>query len=111
MDCVDRRLLDASDYDSRFRLLLGELQVVAFKDPPPLTKTQWDSLLSGITEGIVPLKTHPIAACALEPERCIDPLWVIASVLKAPEALVCYGVFPDPQDLDARGGEQHLWDS
>ena len=103
--------MDASNYDSRFRLLLRELQVVALKDPPPLTKTPWDALLSSFTEGFVPLDTRPIAVCALKPERCIDPLRVIASVLKVPEMLVCYGGFPDPEDLDARGGEQHLWDS
>lgn len=125
---LSRRLLEAPDDDSRYRLLMHdlprrfhqltrELQIVALKDPPPLTGTPWDALLAAVTEHIAPLHAHAVPDWVQEPERFLDLPWVIAevpaiavgSVLNAPAAFIRHGVFPDPLDLDARGGETHAW--
>lgn len=125
---LSSRLLDAADDDSRYRLLMHdvprrfhqltrELQIVALRDPPPLTHTRWDALLAAVTEHIAPLHAHPVPEWVHEPGRFLDLPWVIASVpaiavasvLNAPAAFIRHGVFPDPRDLDGRGGEKHVW--
>ena len=122
------RLVDAPDDDARYRMLMhdlprrfhqlpSELQIAALSIPPPLTGTQWDALLAAVTEHIAPLHGLAIPEWVNEPQRFLDLPWVYSSVrstaldsvLYAPPAFIRHGAFPDPSDLDARGGEKHAW--
>lgn len=101
----------------QFHSLTAERQAAALLDPPPLTGTRWDALLAAVVEHIARLHGHRVPDWANEPARFLDIPWVISanrvvaadSVLYAPGAFIRHSVFPDPSDLDIRGGEKHAW--
>lgn len=105
------------DLPRQFHQLPPSLQARALRDPAPLTGTAWDALLAAVVEHIARLHGHAIPEWVDEPERFLDPPWVIPafadmareSVLFAPAAFVRHGAFPDLSSLDARGGERHTW--
>jgi len=105
------------DLPRRFHQLPRDLQARALRDPAPLTDTAWDALLAAVVEHVARLHKHGIPDWTEEPERFLDPPWVIPvfpdmareSVLFAPAAFVRHGAFPDLSSLDARGGERHTW--
>ena len=115
-DATRSRML-MHDLPRRFHQLPQDLQIAALKDPASLTGTRWDALLAAVTEHFGLLHDHPVPAWVEEPERFLDVPWVLSSVrtialdsvLYAPPAFVRHGAFPDPRDLDARGGEKHAW--
>ncbi len=117
LDDHERYRMLIHDLPRRFHQLTRELQVAALKDPAPLTGTRWDVLLAAVTEHIARLHDHPVPAWVEEPERFLDIPWVVyqwpaiaaGSVLYSPGAFIRHGALPDPRDLDARGGEQHVW--
>ena len=86
-------------------------------DPPPLTGTRWDALLAAVVEHIARLHGHRVPPWGNEPARFLEVPWVIStnrvvaadSVLYSPGAFIRHSVFPDPADLDVRGGERHAW--
>ena len=121
-------LCDESDRNFRYRMLMHDLprgfhalprqmQVDALKKPPPLTGTDWDAFLAAVVEHVAWLHEHPIPAWCNEPARFAKHPWVVSSnpviaidsVLYPPPAFVRHNVFPDPSDLDARGGERFVW--
>ena len=82
---------------------------------PSLTGTRWDALLAGLVEHLAGLHGLAVPAWCDEPERFVDPPWVVIgavgsrSVVRAPAAFLRHGALPDPMDLDARGGEPEPW--
>lgn len=103
------------DLPRQFHQLPADLQGRALRDPAALTCSAWDALLAAVVEHIARLHGHAIPAWTEEPERFLDPPWVIPafpdlareSVLFAPAAFVRHGAVPDLSSLDARGGERH----
>ena len=113
----------------RYRFLIHQLprefhglthaeQAAALQERPELTgQRSWDSFLAAIVEHIARLHGHPVPAWCDEPERFLERPWLFCttrlagwdSVLFAPGAFIRHSVFPDPRDLDARGGEKHQW--
>ena len=125
-----RRIIAEWESDTeRYRFLIHQLprefhslthaeQAAALEERPELTgQRRWDSFLAAIVEHIARLHDHPVPAWCDEPERFLERPWLFCttrlagwdSVLFAPGAFIRHGVFPDPRDLDARGGEKHQW--
>jgi len=101
-----------------FHALAHDEQAAALLERPELTgQRRWDSFLAAIVEHVARLHDHPVPAWVDEPERFLERPWVVSttrlagleSVLFAPAAFIRHSVFPDPRDLDARGGEKHEW--
>ena len=94
-----------------------EGQRQAIKDAPTLTGTPWDALIAAVVEHIATLHGQDIPAWVEEPARFLGESWVVSdlpliryeSLAFAPGAFIRHGAFPDPRDLDARGGERHAW--
>ena len=105
------------DLPRRFHALPPEAQKRVLSEAPPLTNTRWDALLAATAEHMARLHGHPPPAWVDEAPRFLDPPWVLSevsriradSILYAPAAFIRHGAFPDPKDLDARGGEKHEW--
>ena len=101
----------------QFHSLAPADQAAALLEVPPLTGTRWDALFAAVVEHIARLHDHPVPEWVNEPARFLDMPWVIStnpviaadSLLYAPGAFIRHSVFPDPRDLDARGGEKHAW--
>ncbi len=124
-----RFIVKEEDDDFRYRVLIHQLprefhsmshgeQAEALAERPELTgQRKWDAFLAAIVEHIARLHDHPVPEWVHEPERFLDQPWLFAvgrtmameSILFAPGAFVRHSVFPDPRDLDARGGEKHEW--
>ncbi len=128
LEAYSRIIKDEPDDADRYRALMHQLprrfhelrrdeQAAVLLERPPLTGSRWDVLLAAVVEHIARLHQHAIPAWVDEPERFLEDPWVIArsrviaeeSVLYAPGAFIRHSVFPDPLDLDARGGETHVW--
>ena len=128
MAAYSRIIEEESDDTDRYRALMHQLprrfhelgrdgQAAVLLEWPPLTGSRWDVLLAAVVEQIARLHDHAIPAWVEEPERFLEDPWVIArsreiaseSVLFAPGAFIRHSVFPDPLDLDARGGKTHVW--
>ena len=117
LDDMDRYGALMHQLPRQFHSLTGADQAAALLDPPPLTGTRWDALLAAVVEHVARLHDHPVPDWVNEPARFLDIPWVIStnrviaadSVLYAPGAFIRHSVFPDPRDLDARGGEKHDW--
>lgn len=92
-------------------------QRAALEERVPLTGTKWDALLAAVVEHVAWLHGHEAPAWVNEPARFLESPWVLSRVplirmealLFAPAAFVRHGAMPDPQDLDARGGERYDW--
>lgn len=101
----------------QFHKLSAADQAAALTDRPPLTGSRWDALLAAVVEHIARLHGHDVPDWVNEPDRFLTVPWVIStnpviatdSVLYAPASFIRHSVFPDPLDLDARGGEKHAW--
>lgn len=124
-----RLITEAADDSERYRAFIRQLprefhslsnaeQAAALAErPEPTGERPWDAFLAAVVEHIACLHDHPVPAWVDEPERFLDRPWVLAttrlagleSVLFAPAAFIRHSVFPDPRDLDARGGEKHDW--
>lgn len=89
----------------------------ALNDRPGITATRWDALLAAMVEHVAGLHGHAVPEWVEERERFLDTPWVIPdsapmrrdAVRFAPAAFIRHGALPDPKDLDARGGERHVW--
>ena len=116
-DDADRYRALMHQLPRRFHELGRDDQAAVLLERPPLTGSRWDVLLAAVVEHIARLHDHAIPAWVEEPERFLEDPWVIArsreiaaeSVLYSPGAFIRHSVFPDPLDLDARGGETHVW--
>ncbi|MYC68351.1 MAG: hypothetical protein F4X12_18680 [Acidobacteriia bacterium] len=124
-----RLIAEEPDESMRYRTFIRQLprefhslshaeQAAALEERPELTgQRRWDSFLAAIVEHIARLHDHPVPGWVDEPERFLERPWVVSttrlagleSVLFAPAAFIRHSVFPDPRDLDARGGEKHEW--
>ena len=117
LDDMERYRAVMHDLPRRFHATPRELRAAALREPAPLTGTGWDALLAAMVEHLARLHGHPIPSWAEEPERFLDPPWVLStvpdiareSVLFAPAAFIRHGTFPDLASLDMRGGEKHTW--
>ena len=100
-----------------FYALSFERRRAALKERIPLTGTRWDALLAAVVEHLAWLHGLDRPAWVDEPERFLDPPWVLSSLppirenalLYAPPAFRRHGALPDPRDLDRRGGEWFEW--
>ncbi len=117
LDDMDRYGALMHQLPRQFHGLSAAEQAEALLDPPPLTGTRWDALLAAVVEHIARLHGHQVPQWVNEPARFLEVPWVIStnrvvaadSVLYAPGAFIRHSVFPDPADLDVRGGERHAW--
>ena len=115
-----------SDFDGVYRKIVHEIprflmaveperRAAILDTGPTLTGTRWDALLAGIAEHLAGLHDLDVPAWCDEPDRFVDPPWVVIkavgsrSVVRAPAAFLRHGALPDPMDLDARGGEPEPW--
>ena len=116
-DDMDRYCALMHQLPRQFHSMTKLAQAKALLDPPPLTGTRWDALLAAVVEHVARLHGHPVPEWVNESARFLDIPWVIStnqviaadSVLYAPGAFIRHSVFPDPRDLDVRGGEKHAW--
>ena len=100
-----------------FHSLDHQAQREVLDEPPELTGSVWDALIAAVVEHVATLHGHEIPAWVQESERFLDTPWVVSrlpliryeSLAFAPGAFIRHGAFPDPRDLDARGGERHAW--
>ena len=117
LDDMDRYGALMHQLPRQFHCLSAAEQEEALLDPPPLTGTRWDALLAAVVEHVARLHGHRVPPWVNEPARFLKTPWVIStnrvaaadSVLYAPGAFIRHSVFPDPADLDVRGGERHAW--
>ncbi len=94
-----------------------QTQTARLGERVPLTHTRWDALLAAMVEHLAQIHDHPIPAWVDEPERFLDPPWIVArnrwtrlnSLMFSPPAFLRHGAIPDPRDLDGRGGEHDAW--
>lgn len=110
------------------RLYLHELpRTVAAMEPderarhlgerPPLTGTHWDALLAAVAEHLCELHGMEPPAWSQERERFLRIPWIVGvtremqreSTAFAPAAFIRHGAIANPRELDARGGEVHVW--
>ena len=117
LDDMDRYCALMHQLPRQFHKLTVTDQAEALLPPPPLTGTRWDALLAAVVEHIARLHGHQVPDWVNEPDRFLAVPWVISSnpviatdsVLYAPASFIRHSVFPDPLDLDVRGGEKHAW--
>ena len=117
LDDMDRYCALMHQLPRQFHRLTEIDQAKALLDSPPLTGTRWDALLAAVVEHVARLHRHTVPDWVNEPDRFLAVPWVIStnpvvaadSVLYAPASFIRHSVFPDPLDLDARGGEKHAW--
>ena len=84
---------------------------------PPLTGTRWDVLLAAVVEHVSELHELEPPAWSQEPERFVDiPAFFmlgrhryLETAVYAPAAFIRHGALANARDLDARGGERHVW--
>ncbi|MDE0102691.1 MAG: hypothetical protein OXN89_09940 [Bryobacterales bacterium] len=117
LDEMDRYGALMHQLPRQFHALSAAEQAEVLLDRPPLTGTRWDAFLAAVVEHVARLHGHQVPAWVNEPARFLGIPWVIStnrvaaadSVLYAPGAFIRHSVFPDPADLDVRGGEVHAW--
>ena len=106
------------DLPRRFHQLTSELQVRALAEPPrPIEDPRWKAYLAAVAEHIAILHGYDPPEWSQQDDCFLDIPWVPAdnrvvraeSLLNAPAAFARHGVFPDPSELDRRGGEKHVW--
>ena len=101
------------------RSLMGldrKRRIELLAERPPLTGTPWDVLLAAMVEHVCELHDLEPPAWSQERERFVDiPHFFttrhdyIETVVYAPAAFVRHGALANARDLDARGGEKHVW--
>ena len=101
------------------RSLMGldrKRRIELLAERPPMTGTPWDVLLAAMVEHVCELYDLEPPAWRQERERCVDiPHFFttrhdyIETVAYAPAAFVRHGALANARDLDARGGEKHVW--
>ena len=101
------------------RSLMGldrERRIELLAERPPMTGTPWDVLLAAMVEHVCELHDLEPPRWSQEPERFVDiPHFFttrhdyIETVVYAPAAFVRHGALANARDLDARGGEKHVW--
>jgi hypothetical protein len=114
---IAERMLIA-DLPRRFHQLTPELRRKALLRPAPTTGSrQWDAYLAAVVEHIALLHDLEPPTWTQKPELFLDIPWItstnpiirLRSILYPPPAFVRHGVFPDPKELDFRGGEKWEW--
>ncbi len=101
------------------RSLMGldrERRIELLAERPPMTGTPWDALLAAMVEHVCELHNLEPPTWSQERQRFIDiPHFFttrhdyIETVVYAPAAFVRHGALANARDLDARGGEKHVW--
>lgn len=97
--------------------LKREKRVALLSERPPLTGTPWDALLAATVEHVCELHALEAPAWTQEQGRFLrvphifTPLrdMRLEAIAYAPAAFIRHGALPNPRDLDARGGEHHVW--
>ena len=117
---------EARDDHERYRMLMHnlprffhgatrEFQAQALLQRPSLSgQRRWDALLAALAEHLAMIHDQPIPEWCHEKERFLDIPWVVfnrykgmrtLALTRCPAAFLRHGALPDPEDLDARGGE------
>ena len=116
-DGIAERML-IGDLPRRFHELTPELRRKALVRPAPSTGwPDWDAYLAAVVEHIAMLHDLEPPEWTQRPELFLDTPWVTTSnsiirtrsLLYPPPAFARHGVFPDPKELDFRGGERWEW--
>ncbi len=101
------------------RSLMGldrKQRIELLAERPPITGTPWDVLLAAIVEHVCELHDLDPPAWSQEPERFLDiphfftnQYRYAETMVYAPAAFLRHGALANARDLDARGGETHVW--
>ena len=101
------------------RSLMGldrKRRIELLAERPPMTGTPWDVLLAAMVEHVCELHDLEPPVWSQAPERFLDIPHFFTNryrysetVVNAPAAFVRHGALANARDLDARGGEKHVW--
>lgn len=114
-DDFERYRMLISDLPRRFHLSSRERQESALREPPRLTRTNWDALLAATAEHMAITHGHPVPPWCDEHERFLEMVWVpvlgygslpVRRYIETPAAFLRHGVIIGGREFGEREGER-----